>query len=109
VLEGTLRARVDGKDHTLSAGEGPHVPREAVHQMWNESTEPARATWITRPAGRTAQWFEALASAGKPGPLDYGVYLSEYRDVFRLAGPQPVVLGAVRVLGAVGHLFGKRA
>jgi hypothetical protein len=45
----------------------------------------------------------------QPGPLDYGVYLTEYRDVFRLAGPQPLVLGAVRVLGAVGRLFGKRA
>jgi quercetin dioxygenase-like cupin family protein len=109
VLEGTLRARVDGQEHTLSAGQTLRVHRGAVHQMWNEGPEPCRATWVTSPAGRTAQWFETLASAGKAGPLDYGVYLTEYRDVFRLAGPQPLVLGALRVLGAVGRLLGKRA
>jgi quercetin dioxygenase-like cupin family protein len=109
VLEGTLRARVDGQEHTLSAGQTLRVHRGAVHQMWNEGQEPCRATWVTSPAGRTAQWFETLASAGKAGPLDYGVYLTEYRDVFRLAGPQPLVLGALRVLGAVGRLLGKRA
>jgi quercetin dioxygenase-like cupin family protein len=104
VLEGTLRARVERQEHTLSAGQTLHVARGAVHQMWNEGPTPTRAIWITSPAGRTAQWFETLASAGKTGPLDYGVYLTEYRDVFRLAGPQPVVLGALRVLGAVGRL-----
>jgi quercetin dioxygenase-like cupin family protein len=109
VLEGTLRARVEGQDHTLTAGQTLHVPRGAVHQMWNEGPTPTRAIWVTSPAGRTAQWFEALSSVGKPGPLDYGVYLTEYRDVFRLAGPQPLVLGVMRVLGTVGRLLGKRA
>jgi quercetin dioxygenase-like cupin family protein len=108
ILEGTLRARVNGTDHTLGAGGKLHVPPGAVHQMWNGGSAPVRAIWVTSPAGRTAQWFEALDSAGKPGPLDYGVYLTEYRDVFRLAGPQPLVLGALRVLGAVGRVLGKR-
>lgn len=108
VTEGTLRARVDGQDQSLNAGQTLEISRGAVHQMWNEGARPARALWVTSPAGRTAEWFEALASASKPGPLDYGVYLTEYSDVFRLAGPQPLVLGALRVLGAVGRLAGKR-
>ena len=76
--------------------------------MWNEGATPARAIWVTSPAGRTVQWFETLDSAGKPGPLDCGVYLTEYRDVFRLAGPQPLVLGALRGLATVARLLGKR-
>lgn len=107
VTAGTLRARVDGREHTLTTGQTLEIPRGAVHQMWNDGSEPAHALWVTSPAGRTAQWFEALASAGKPGPLDYGVLLSEYRDVFRLAGPQPLVLGAMSVLGAVGRRLGR--
>jgi quercetin dioxygenase-like cupin family protein len=104
---GTLRARVDGREHILTTGQTLEIPRGAVHQMWNDGSEPAHALWVTSPAGRTAEWFEALASAGKPGPLDYGVLLSEYRDVFRLAGPQPLVLGAMSVLGAVGRRLGR--
>ncbi len=62
-----------------------------------------------RTSASRSQWFETLARAGKPGPLDYGVYLTEYSDVFRLAGPQLLLLGALRVLGAAGRLAGKRA
>jgi hypothetical protein len=41
-----------------------------------------------------------------PGPLAFGALLSEYDDVFRLAGPRPLVKGAVTVLGALGRLRG---
>ena len=41
-----------------------------------------------------------------PSPLAFGVYLTEYRDVIRLAGPQPVVQGSMRLLGAIGRLRG---
>ena len=45
---------------------------------------------------------------GMPGPLAFGAYLTEYRDVFRLAGPQPLTAPALRVLGALGRLKGYR-
>ena len=109
ITGGALRARVDGREHTLTAGQTLEIPRGAVHQMWNEGSEPAHALWVTSPPGRTVQWFETLARAGKPGPLDYGVYLTEYSDVFRLAGPQLLLLGALRALAAAGRLAGKRA
>jgi quercetin dioxygenase-like cupin family protein len=118
VLAGALHARVDGREHVLSAGDVLDVPRGAVHQMWNAGGEPARAIWRTSPAGRTAEWFAALSDLrrsgrlgrnGMPGPLAFGVYLTEYRDVIRLAGPQPLVLGALRVLATVGRLRGYRA
>jgi quercetin dioxygenase-like cupin family protein len=117
VLEGTLRARVGGELHELGAGETLDVPAGAVHQMWNDGEAPARATWRTEPAGRTAEWFVELDGLrrsgrvgrdGMPGPLAFGAYLTEYGDVIRLAGPQPVVRGALRVLGAIGRLRGYR-
>lgn len=115
VTAGVLRARVDGREHTLRAGDVLEVPRGAVHQMWNEGNEPARAIWRTAPAGRTPEWFKALSDLrrsgrvgrdGMPGPLAFGVLLTEFRDVFRLAGPQPLVAPAVRMLGTVGRLRG---
>jgi hypothetical protein len=44
-----------------------------------------------------------------PGPLAFGVLLTEYRDVFQLAaGPRPVVRGGLAFLGAIGRLRGYR-
>jgi quercetin dioxygenase-like cupin family protein len=117
VLEGTLKTRVDGEERELRAGDVLDIPRGAVHQMWNEADVPARASWVTSPAGRTAQWFadlDALRRSGRvggngmPGPLAFGTYLTEYRDVFRLAGPQPVMTTLLKGLGALGRLKGYR-
>jgi quercetin dioxygenase-like cupin family protein len=118
VLEGTLTARVDGEQRELQAGDVLEIPRGAVHQMWNAGDLPARATWITSPAGRTADWFADLDGLlrsgrvgrnGMPGPLAFGAYLTEYRDVFRLAGPQPLLVPLMSGLGALGRLKGYRA
>jgi quercetin dioxygenase-like cupin family protein len=117
VLSGALHVRVGGEERVLSAGDVLDVPRGTAHQMWNPDDEPARAIWRTTPAGRTAEWFAAIHDLrrsgrvgrnGMPGPLAFGAYLTEYRDVFRLAGPRPVVTAALRALGALGRLRGYR-
>lgn len=117
VVEGTLRARVDGREHVLEPGDELEIPRGAVHQIWNPGDVTARAIWRTSPAGRTAAWFgdvSALIESGRvgkdgmPGPLAFGAYLTEYRDVFRLAGPQPIIGAALGALGVVGRLRGYR-
>jgi hypothetical protein len=42
-----------------------------------------------------------------PGPLAYGVLLTEYRDVFRLAAPaEPVVRVGLSALAVVGRARG---
>ena len=118
VLSGVLRTRVDGADRELRPGDVLEIPRGAVHQMWNAGEEPARATWTTSPALRTAAWFrdvDALYRSGRvggdgmPSPLAFGVLLTEYRDGFRLAGPQFLLTPALALLGAVGRLRGYRA
>ena len=115
VLSGSLTTRVDGRERVLAAGDTLDIPARAVHQMWNAGAEPARVIWRTSPAGRTLAWFEALDSLqregrvrtnGIPSPLAMSVLLSEYRDVFRLAGPDPVLRAVFAVLAPVGRLRG---
>ena len=113
VVEGELEAVVDGHEHHLQAGDSLHVPRGVVHKMWNEGSVPARVTWQTRPAGRTAEWWRALhelgqahppGRAGIPSPTRLAVLLREYDDVMRLAvGPAPLVGAALAGLAAVGR------
>jgi len=118
VLAGTLRARVGDQDYALDPGDTLDIPARTPHQMWNAGTEEARVAWQTRPRLRTEQWFTALDALqrqgrvgkdGMPGPLAFGAMLTEYSDVFRLAvGPEPVVRGALAVLGVVGRARGYR-
>jgi mannose-6-phosphate isomerase-like protein (cupin superfamily) len=118
VLSGELTARVDGVERVLRAGDTLEIPRGAVHQMWNAGEVPARALWRTSPAGRTDQWFRAIDALhregrvggdGMPGPLAFGVMLTEYRDVFRLAGPDLVLRPALAGLGLIGRARGYSA
>jgi quercetin dioxygenase-like cupin family protein len=115
VVEGRLRARVEGIDHELEPGATLEVPSGVVHQMWNRRSWPARVIWRTSPAGRTEQWFravDALHRSGKvgrngmPGMLAFAPLLAEYDDVIRLAGPQPILRPAVRALALLGRARG---
>ena len=115
VLAGELRAKVDGRERTLRPGDTLEIPRGTPHQMWNAGAQDARVSWTTTPAGRTLEWFRGLDSLqrsgrvgrnGMPGPLAFAVYLTEYRDVFRLAGPDPLLRGAFAALAPLGRLKG---
>ena len=117
VTDGALRVRVDGVERELAAGDEIEIPRGAIHQMWNPGATPARAIWETRPGGRTERWFRELGGLqasgrvgrnGMPSPLAFGVLLTEYRDVFRLAGPDPLLRGAFAALAVVGRARGYR-
>ncbi len=118
VIAGALRVRVDGAQRDLSAGDSIEIRRGGVHQMWNPGQEPARVRWRTAPAGRTEQWFRAIDALhregkvgrnGMPGPLAFGVMLSEYRDVFRLAGPDWLLRPLFAGLAVLGRARGYSA
>jgi quercetin dioxygenase-like cupin family protein len=98
VLAGVVSVRIGDVEHTYGRGETFEVARGTAHQLWNAGDEPARAIWLTRPAGRTLEWFEALDALqrsgrvtrnGMPGPLTMAVLLTRYRDVFRIAAWPP--------------------
>jgi mannose-6-phosphate isomerase-like protein (cupin superfamily) len=115
VVAGSLNTNVGGQERVLDVGDTLDIPAGTAHQMWNAGPEPARVVWRTSPAGRTQEWFEALDSLqregrvqknGIPGPLAMSVLLNEYRDVFRLAGPDPVLHAAFAMLAPLGRLRG---
>lgn len=117
VVEGGLYVRLGGTERDLAAGDTLDVPRMTVHQMWNPASTPARVRWITTPPGRTEQWFREIhelqvagktSRSGAPSPLAMGALLSEYSDVFRLAGPDLLLRPAVAGLGLVSRLTGNR-
>jgi quercetin dioxygenase-like cupin family protein len=118
VYEGTLTANVGGREVVLRAGDVLDIPRGTVHSMWNSGSERARVLWQVRPAGRTQQWFASIDAVhqsgrvgrdGMPGILAYAVFLTEFRDVFRLATPAaPVVRALLAVLAPIGRLRGYR-
>ena len=62
VLEGTIRAVIDGTEHRYETGETFEVPPGTPHRMGAE--QPARMRWETRPALRTAEFFERLYGDG---------------------------------------------
>jgi mannose-6-phosphate isomerase-like protein (cupin superfamily) len=117
ILEGTLRIEVSGVERDLSAGETLDIPRGTSHRMWNPGARPARARWETRPAGRTEEWFTALAAlqgtpavdaSGRPKVLPFAALAHEYRDTFRLAaGPDPATKTAVRALALAANATGR--
>jgi mannose-6-phosphate isomerase-like protein (cupin superfamily) len=119
VLEGQLRAKLRGEERDLGPGDVLDIPRGTPHQIWNRGSEPARALWQTRPPGRTELWFRSIdrtyrdgrvGKNGMPGPLAYGVYLTEFRDVFRLAvAPEIITRPLLAALGAIGRLRGYKA
>jgi quercetin dioxygenase-like cupin family protein len=76
VLEGTVRAIVDGEERTYGPGDTFEVPAGTVHQM--AADPPARLRWEVRPALRTAEFFEVLYSADVPAD-----FLEQFRDEVR--------------------------
>jgi mannose-6-phosphate isomerase-like protein (cupin superfamily) len=115
VMTGRLRVSVGDAERELAPSGVLELPPRTAHRMWNPGHEPVRALWTTTPAGRTLEWFQTLDELqrsgrvgrnGMPGPLAFGVYLTEYRDVFRLAGPQWLLRPACAALGALGRRRG---
>ena len=107
VVEGELHVTTDGEDRTVRAGESFEISPGVAHRMWNAAGEPARARWRTEPAMATEHWFATVSAkhaAGRTALLDMAPAVRGHRDVFRPAGPRPVMSAAVAVLAFVGGL-----
>lgn len=107
VESGAMIFVVDGHVRRVAAGEKITVPRATPHLVYNASdTAPAVMLWETRPALRTAEFFDTVAALGdEPRLLDRALLAHEYRDVFRLAGPTRY---AVPLVGRLARLVGRR-
>jgi hypothetical protein len=85
VLEGAVRAIIDGEERRYAAGEVFEVPAGIVHQMGGDG--PARMQWEVRPALETARFFEELYTGA--AAADPPAFLERFADEFRLVGPPP--------------------
>ena len=84
ILEGRMRATVDGEERVYETGESFDVPAGTPHQMGAE--EPTRMRWEVRPALRTAEFFERLYGDGPDSAQQMGErFWAEFEAEFQLA------------------------
>jgi len=83
ILEGSMRAIVDGEEKVYGQGESFEVPVGTPHRMAAEG--PTRMRWEVRPALRTAEFFERLYGSGPGSAQEMGEeFFGEFADEFRL-------------------------
>jgi quercetin dioxygenase-like cupin family protein len=83
VLEGSIKALVDGEERTYGAGESLEVKAGSVHQM-TSADGPARMRWEARPSLRLADFFERIHTAP---PEDWRGFLESFSDEIRFVAP----------------------
>lgn len=107
VEQGAMLFEVDGVRRVVEAGESIDVAPDTPHRARNaSSTESAVVRWETRPALRTTEFFlTAAALGGSPHVLDRALLVHSFRDVFRLDGPERLVLP---FLAGVARARGRR-
>lgn len=88
VLDGTIRAVIDGTERRYGQGETFEVPAGTSHTMTAEG--PARVRWEVRPALRTAEFFESLHGGNQASrsPTFFAELLAEFSDEIRITGVQ---------------------
>jgi mannose-6-phosphate isomerase-like protein (cupin superfamily) len=115
VEDGALSIELDGVTRVLGPGDELDVPAGTAHRMWNAGPAVCRATWQTRPALRTAEFWRAMDAARTMRPTDaHGLLtpvaaaplLHEYRHEFQLAWPAPVRAVALTLLRTAARLRG---
>ena len=84
VLEGSIRAIVDGVEKVYGPGESFDVPAGTRHQMGTDV--PSRMRWEVRPALRTAEFFERLHGDGPDSAREAASpaeFLADFSDEIR--------------------------
>ena len=84
VLDGTVKAVIDGAERSYSTGQSFEVPAGTPHQM--AAAGPARVRWEVRPALRTAEFFERLYGDGPDSAraaASIADFLAEFSDEIR--------------------------
>jgi hypothetical protein len=76
VLEGAVKAIVEGEERRYVAGDVFAIPARTPHQMAGDG--PARVRWEVRPALRTAEFFER-AYSDDPGADFLDAFAAEFR------------------------------
>ena len=119
VIEGKIRAIVDGQENLYQPGQEFTIPPGTPHAMHNVSKEEGRVNWQTRPAMKTEFFHEIIRSLYQDGEnstnrgpslLQLAVIFWEYRSEFRLKKP-PYVIQFILfgILSTIGRLKGYKS
>lgn len=83
VLDGAVRAVINGVARRYATGDAFDVPAGTVHQMGGDG--PARVKWQVRPSLKSAQLAEDLYRG--VAAADPEAFLTRYADEVRLVAP----------------------
>jgi hypothetical protein len=78
VLEGSVKATIDGTDHVFAAGDAFDIPRGTVHTM-GPLAGAARIRWEVRPALRTWEFLSEMPESLEERIAHVGRYSEEFR------------------------------
>lgn len=88
VIEGAVRAGIEGEERILREGDVLVVPAGTAHDFGGHPDEPARVRWEVRPSLRTWEFFEGLFGSlnmhAEGRGDEAGFDVADYDDVFRL-------------------------
>src|SRR3954453_4938627 len=100
VIEGALRLLLDGQEHVLGPGDEMTPPAGAPHTQRAGGEGEGRVRVTLRPAGRTQEFLDRLASMkvnrwGWPGPVDAAAMYRDFGSEGAATGPSPRVQQAL--------------
>jgi quercetin dioxygenase-like cupin family protein len=111
IERGAMWFEIDGAERVLSAGQSLFIEPGSVHRARNASQgEQAVVRWETRPALRSAQFFEAMHALNRSGRnlLTVAAIAREFKHEFVLASPAPWVQSCVfGLLAPLARALGK--
>lgn len=116
-VSGVLRARVDGEELTLGAGESMVVPPGTPHTWWIDGEEDAHVLVEFRPALNTETFFETMYGLARDGKLDENgvppllqtTLISSAYEIYLPRPPVALQKALFAVLAPVAGLMGYRA
>ena len=119
VLEGEINVRLNGVVKVLKAGDAFHISANAVHSMWNATSNRTVVNWKVFPALSTEYFLETVMgltadkktdSSGRPSLLQVALLANKYAPVYRLPKPSFAVQKiAFALLAPFAYLKGYRA
>src|SRR4051795_3856197 len=100
VIEGALRLLLDGQEHVLGPGDEMTTPAGAPHAQRAGGEGEGRVRVTLRPAGRTQEFLERLASMkvnrwGWPGPVDAAGFFRDFESEGSATRPSVAVQRAL--------------
>jgi quercetin dioxygenase-like cupin family protein len=115
VISGRVRGRIADEEQVRETGETAVMPRGVKHFWWNDGDEEAHLRVEVRPALRTEEFYETMASLavgeeGIPNKMHAAVVMREFKDEMTIGMFSSAPAKAmITVMAAFGRMRGLKA